>query len=283
MKQRVLTGIIFTIIILAFVVPGYFSSYFIVALLLLVLGFSVFEIKKAFLAKNIILSGAGILIGSFTAILPLALHFFVESPYVIFALFAILLLMSSLTITILIPVFREDPHALVLGAGSSAVSIYLAFPIACALVMVLSVHRGYYFFILGLFSPWISDVFAYFVGVLLGKHKIVPHISPKKTWEGCIGGAVFTAVIVTLYSVLILLPTLDTKLELLPYVIASVAAGLLLSVFSQLGDWFASALKRWVGIKDFGNLLPGHGGVIDRFDSAFFTLPIALGFALILT
>lgn len=283
MKQRVFTGIIFTLIILAFIVPGYFSPYFVVALMLLVLGFSVYEMKRAFLAKNLKLSNAGVLIGSFTAVIPLALHSFVASPYVIFALFAIVLLMVALTITILVPVVKEDSQALVLGLSSSAVSIYLAFPIACALVMVLSVYKGYYFFILGLFSPWVSDVFAYFVGVLFGKHKIVPHISPKKTWEGCVGGAVFSTILVTLYSVFILLPTLNTKFSFVAYVIASAAAGLLLSVFSQLGDWFASALKRWVGIKDFGDILPGHGGVLDRFDSAFFTLPIALAFALILT
>ncbi|NLT12649.1 MAG: phosphatidate cytidylyltransferase [Clostridiaceae bacterium] len=283
MKQRVFTGFIFTLIILAFVVPGFFSSYFVVALMLLVLGFSLFEIRKAFLAKDLKLSDAGIIIGSGTAILPLALHYFVESPYVIFALFAIVLLMVALTVTILVPVIKEDSQAVVQGVSSAAVSIYLAFPIASALVMVLSVHKGYFFFVLGLFSPWVSDVFAYFVGVLFGKHKIVPHISPKKTWEGCIGGAVFSALLVSLYSVFILLPTLDTKLGFIPYVIASAATGLLLSVFSQLGDWFASALKRWVGIKDFGDILPGHGGVLDRFDSAFFTLPIALIFSLILT
>lgn len=135
--------------------------------------------------------------------------------------------------------------------------------------------------VIGLFAPWATDTFAYFTGVTLGKHKIVPHISPKKTWEGCIGGTVFCSVCVTVYCCLVVYRVDDIKMDLLPYGVIVCLLGILISIMSQLGDWFASVIKRRTGIKDFSNLFPGHGGMLDRFDSVFFTLPTSLLLAII--
>lgn len=108
-----------------------------------------------------------------------------------------------------------------------------------------------------------TDIFAYFTGYLFGKHKLCPSISPKKTKEGAIGG-VFGSVILSLAFILIVQPDL---------LIHGLVIGVLGSIISQFGDLTASIIKRKIGIKDYGNLIPGHGGVLDRFDSVLFTAP----------
>ena len=112
-------------------------------------------------------------------------------------------------------------------------------------------------------GSWGCDVFAYFVGSLIGKHKLIPEISPKKTVEGSVGGIVFA----TLGFVLLGFIMSKTS-EVNPNYIVIVIAGLLSSIVSQIGDLIASFIKREHGVKDYGKLLPGHGGIMDRFDSS---------------
>ena len=118
---------------------------------------------------------------------------------------------------------------------------------------------------LAIFTSFGSDSAAYFIGSALGKHKMAPAISPKKSWEGCIGG-LFGAVIVSLFFVL------NTPLKVSGYLNwwQLVIVGLLVSVFGQLGDLVESLFKRNTGVKDSGNLFPGHGGMLDRIDSLVF-------------
>ena len=134
--------------------------------------------------------------------------------------------------------------------------------------------------LIALGSAWWSDTFAYFTGRAFGKRKLAPVISPKKTVEGAIGG-LFGAVLGNLFIAFLL-----TQLQSVP-AIASYYEGTLqvnylriallspiLSVVSILGDLSASAIKRQFGVKDFGSIMPGHGGVMDRFDSVLFVLPL---------
>lgn len=109
-----------------------------------------------------------------------------------------------------------------------------------------------------------TDTFAYFAGNLFGKHKLSPKISPNKTIEGSVGGIIGSLIITILYALYI-----DIN-PLWKLVIMSI----LTSVISQLGDLVASKIKRMTGIKDFGKLMPGHGGVLDRFDSIILTAPV---------
>lgn len=132
---------------------------------------------------------------------------------------------------------------------------------------------GLFYLLLALGGAWFSDTGAYFVGCAWGKHKMSPVISPKKTWEGAVGGIVTCTVCMLLLGKVyeLLLPgfTVDfLRLGLL----APVA-----SIFGMLGDLSASLVKRQFGIKDFGNIMPGHGGILDRFDSVLFTLPLVWG------
>jgi phosphatidate cytidylyltransferase len=117
-----------------------------------------------------------------------------------------------------------------------------------------------------------TDTFAYFAGVALGKHKLCPDISPKKTVEGSVGGILGSTVLCWIFGMLFAKQWLS----------ACIVIGLLGSVAAQAGDLTASAFKRNMGIKDFGNLIPGHGGVLDRFDSILFTAPFVYYYAIII-
>jgi len=108
----------------------------------------------------------------------------------------------------------------------------------------------------------VTDVFAYLIGIKFGKHRLAPEISPKKSIEGAIGGLVFGAIIATLFGYYMNVFDFGFLLILL--------LSIVLSCISQIGDLIASKFKRESGIKDYSQLLPGHGGVLDRFDSSMF-------------
>lgn len=112
-------------------------------------------------------------------------------------------------------------------------------------------------------GPWISDAGAYFAGRFFGRHLLLPSLSPKKTFEGSLGGLLLTVLVVAPISYQLLDLTIPKALI--------IAAGV--SIFSQCGDLFESALKRILDVKDLGNVFPGHGGVLDRIDSLLFTAP----------
>lgn len=118
---------------------------------------------------------------------------------------------------------------------------------------------------------WITDTGAYFVGCSMGKHKLIPHLSPKKTVEGAVGGIVACVLISLLY--VFILDKIGISIfggnDYLKILVVSFVG----SVISQLGDFASSAIKREFNVKDFGNILPGHGGVLDRFDSIIFVAP----------
>ena len=119
------------------------------------------------------------------------------------------------------------------------------------------------------FGAVITDTAAYFVGVTLGRHKLLPKVSPKKTVEGGVGGVVGCTAVMLAFGLLVPAPVR----EAVPWY-HFLILGVLCGVVSQLGDWSASAIKRSAGIKDFGKLIPGHGGMLDRIDSILFVGPV---------
>lgn len=154
------------------------------------------------------------------------------------------------------------------------------------LVLLAAAISGYFFGLLGalrnqdagflllttaILIPVITDTGAYCFGRAFGKHKLAPIISPKKTWEGSVGGAACTVLLLAAAAfVLQYLGALRLRFRLL---ILYLLAG---SVISQIGDLTFSALKRIAGIKDYGTLIPGHGGILDRFDSLVFVIPFTV-------
>lgn len=123
---------------------------------------------------------------------------------------------------------------------------------------------------------WTSDTGAYCVGSLLGRHKLFPRISPAKSWEGSLGGAILVLIAASLISQLIDDASILTLCEWL-------GLGLVVTIFGTWGDLVESLFKRTVGIKDSGNILPGHGGMLDRFDSALMAIPAAVVYLYTLT
>ena len=138
-------------------------------------------------------------------------------------------------------------------------------------------QNGVYLVWLIFLSSWGCDTCAYCVGMLIGKHKMAPKLSPKKSTEGGIGGIVGAALIAVLYA-LAINRFGNAGADVLTYAVIGAAGG----AVSQIGDLAASAIKRNYDIKDYGTLIPGHGGILDRFDSVIFTAPIIYYLAVML-
>ena len=130
-------------------------------------------------------------------------------------------------------------------------------------------EKGVFLIWYAMFASWGTDIFAYVCGKLIGKHKF-SKISPNKTIEGCVGGTVGALIIILIYTVII-----NNLCGMnINYILITVI-GLILSLLSQMGDFAASSIKRYTGIKDYGHLIPGHGGMLDRIDSLLFLAPFA--------
>jgi phosphatidate cytidylyltransferase len=132
-----------------------------------------------------------------------------------------------------------------------------------SLIRYLKADVGVYYLMLVFIVAWMCDACAYLIGSLFGKHKLIPEISPKKTVEGAIGGVVFGAISFIVYGFILdsFIPNMVVNYPFLALF------GTVLALVSQIGDLVASLLKREYGAKDYGNILPGHGGIVDRFDS----------------
>ena len=150
---------------------------------------------------------------------------------------------------------------------------YITFAFACW-VLIRQRESGEYLLMLTIWLPLISDIFAYFTGFFFGKHKLIPDVSPKKTIEGSIGGMLFCGIGCIVFSIVIF-SIKNWSIDIMLYV-RMFAVGVICSVLSQIGDLVMSVIKRRYGVKDYGKLFPGHGGVLDRFDSVMAIAPIVL-------
>ena len=138
--------------------------------------------------------------------------------------------------------------------------------IVMALNMVIYIRNfgetGKYLYLLIFFGAWMTDIFAYFTGVFFGKHKLIEDVSPKKTIEGSIGGTVFCAISFVVFGII-----MDSFFGAEANLIFLAISGIVMAVISQIGDLIMSVIKRHYGIKDYGKIFPGHGGMLDRLDS----------------
>lgn len=154
-------------------------------------------------------------------------------------------------------------------------SIYLAIPFISLLILGIypsfSVTNFNWQIPLSIFIlTWVNDTGAYLTGRAFGKHKLFERISPNKTWEGSIGGGIFTiigAIVIQYIWGHFTIPVW-------------VGAAILISIFANLGDLMESAFKRNADVKDSGNIMPGHGGILDRFDAILLTAPVILAYLL---
>ena len=273
MKTRILTAIV----MLALFIPILWFSETVVypiAMALLV-GIAGFELVRCLgVHRDLYLSFPAVMIPAGLTFL----SYFSESPTAHFGGIALAFFLFAVYL-LAVAVFRagKTPYAAVAGVMCGSFYITVAFS---SMVLLRYLQHGAYLFLLPFIGAWVSDTFAYFTGRFLGKHKLAPIISPKKTVEGSIGGVVFAVVVFALYGVIL------SARGFTPNYPALCLAGLFVSVLSQIGDLALSLVKREYGIKDYGKLFPGHGGVLDRFDSVIATAPIVLiislfeGFAL---
>lgn len=176
-------------------------------------------------------------------------------------------------------------------AYSMMSQMYIALPFACINILAFRAFANG-FIQYNLLLPlsvfiflWLNDTGAYICGSLLGKHKLFPRVSPGKSWEGSIGGAIIVMGIAALLAwvdqsmLLAKFGAVETGLSTIEWM----GLGLTVVVFGTLGDLVESLFKRTLGIKDSGNILPGHGGMLDRFDSSLMAIPAAVVYIYTLT
>jgi phosphatidate cytidylyltransferase len=175
------------------------------------------------------------------------------------AFFLFVLGAAALTLWTRRPLVEALPAA---GISASAL-LLVAFPLSFGVRLHGLEHEGPWLLLFALAITWANDTVAYFVGRAIGKHKLAPNLSPKKTWEGSVAGFAASLLVAWLFSRELIAP--------LAHLLAMAAIG---NVAGQVGDLLESAYKRSAGAKDSGGLLPGHGGVLDRIDALILTFPV---------
>lgn len=265
MKQRVISAIVALVILAAAL--ALFNTYafnVVVAAIVLLATFELLHAEGC--AKDRVLLGAACLYAALIPLIPLSQMenlFLPLSFCYIVALFLILLR------------HHEQISALQVSF-SFFISLLIPFSLTVSLYLRdrLGAPTALFYILMALSIAWFSDTSAYFVGRACGRHKLSPLISPKKTMEGAAGGIVGGTVCTLLMALFYQWAagtffgiTCEIRYGLLALFLP------LLSVAGILGDLSASVVKRQTGMKDYGNIMPGHGGVVDRFDSVFFTAP----------
>ncbi|MDO4543069.1 MAG: phosphatidate cytidylyltransferase [Clostridia bacterium] len=271
MLIRTIVGVVICIVLLAALINEYvFAIVFSLAFLL-----AMNEIDRMLRSKGlrVFMLPAYIFSATFAPIYLLSKDFQLNATAILIAL-ALLLFTTTIM------------GQVIYGRNHNESAIYcllpLAYPLisACTLIFIYFGLReravGITGTALAILAPMAADVFAYFGGVLFGKHKLCPNISPKKTVEGAIFGVIGG---IAMGVVLLFLQNLwgsDIEWH------AMIVLGLLCGIAGQFGDLFASMIKRWADIKDFSSLLPGHGGIMDRMDSTWACAPIILCYLLVM-
>lgn len=183
----------------------------------------------------------------------------VESPTLVEVFFLFVLGLTVLTLFTRRPLVESLPSA---GISSSAL-LLVAFPLSFAVRLDAIPVYGPRLLLFALVITWAADTVAYFAGRAFGKHPLAPHISPKKTWEGSIGGLVGSLIVAYIFHYWLPIS--------MPHLLAMATLG---NAAGQMGDLLESACKRSAGVKDSGALLPGHGGVLDRIDAVILCIPV---------
>jgi phosphatidate cytidylyltransferase len=255
-KTRLLSGIVLVIVALLTIISGgdiLFATILVISLIGLT------EIYKI---KNIEKKLVGI-----TGYVAAICYYFIlrmnQKEYMMYFIMAFLiLLMMEYVFTF--PKFKSD-EIMTAFFGLFYVAIMLSYIYQTRLL-----ENGAYIVWLIFICSWGCDTCAYCVGMLIGKHKMAPKLSPKKSIEGAVGGIVGAALIGAIYASVVSQFLADKQNMIAGYaLICAVGA-----IIAQVGDLAASAIKRNNDIKDYGKLIPGHGGILDRFDSVIFTAPV---------
>ena len=274
MKNRTISSIVILAIALALVIFSKYIAYPIGLSLLAVI--SVFEVIRVIGAhKNLAITIPAYIMAAAFPIL----SYFVDKGNALYLLLSLAAAMFVYLFWLLgISIFSRGKITFPCVTEAFVAVLYVVVSVtSLSLIRYLERGIGVFFVVLVFVIAWVCDTSAFAVGVLFGKHKLIPEISPKKTVEGAIGGIVFTLILSLLYGLGLDLVLKDVTVN---YLVLGLC-GLILSILSQLGDLIASLIKREHGVKDYGNILPGHGGLVDRFDSVMSVAPILMIICLI--
>jgi phosphatidate cytidylyltransferase len=267
MRQRTLTSLAILSVSLLVVI---FSKYLIYPIAVSFLAVTaVFEMLRVMgRHKNLSVAIPAYLLA---AILPIISYFVTPESCMTFILAVAAIMFMFMLYLLGVSIFskRSIPF-------SSISEVFISVTYVTVSLVLLSLLRyfdkrvGVFEVVLVFVVAWICDVFAFLVGSAIGKHKLIPEISPKKTVEGALGGIVFTAIACLVYGLLLELVVDGIEVN---YIFLAII-GVVLPIVAQLGDLVASLIKREYGIKDYGKIFPGHGGVMDRFDSVIALSPV---------
>ncbi|MDE6861035.1 MAG: phosphatidate cytidylyltransferase [Duncaniella sp.] len=181
-----------------------------------------------------------------------------------------------LLVRLVMQLYSQETSPLTNLAYSYMGQMYIALPLGL-MSMYYTLNDGKALLLLMFIMIWLNDTGAFLVGSMIGKHKLFPRISPKKSWEGFIGGVVFAMISGVVAKVL--LPDYFEVISM-----ASLCGmGLIVGIFATWGDLVESLIKRTLGVKDSGNILPGHGGILDRIDSLLLVVPASLLYLIAIT
>ena len=262
-KTRLLSGILLVLIALVTIISG---GDVLFATLLMISFVGMTEIYRVLEISNKSLGIAGYL----AAVGYYALLRFERQEWIVLLLIAFLIAIMMIYV-FAYPNYRAE-QVMLAFFGLVYVSFMLSY-----VYQIRMLEQGVFLVWLIFLCSWGCDTCAYCVGMLIGKHKLAPKLSPKKSVEGAVGGVVGAALLGVLYAVLVNKFS-GANASVWQYAVIC-AAG---AVISQVGDLAASGIKRNHDIKDYGNLIPGHGGILDRFDSVIFTAPIIYYLAVVL-
>lgn len=262
MKQRVITAVVALIIFIPILIMGHFWIDLAAAVLAVIAMSEIFIMrKKIIVSAEALIGGLGVLA---VALPDNALNWLPASFNRTDLLGVIIALLLVLTVTSKNKTSYDD-------IGVTALSI-IYIGTGFHYLAAIRNEKGLAMLMFALLIVWLTDSGAYICGRAFGKHKLWPAISPNKTWEGSIGGVVVAMIFAAIYI---------QFFDLGHGTLMMMLIALLLSVWGQMGDLAESALKRYYGVKDSGKILPGHGGILDRFDSLLFVLPMIHWLALV--
>ncbi len=264
MKQRVLSAVIALPVVIGAI---YFGGIYLLSLVGLAACVGIFEFNRAFGYREKKLLPAMTMLGAviYTVLIYSNEH---EKAQAVFGL----VLMTEFAVYVLLYPRLELKQVFANIVGF----IYIPYMLLHALLIRQELAHGKILIWLVIMIAFGSDSFAYFTGVSLGRHKLAPILSPKKTIEGAVGG-IFGSMLICVGYGMFMEWQGYLKLTGVAYLCLMIL-GILGSLFSQIGDLVGSAIKRETGIKDFGNLIPGHGGILDRLDSILFVAPFVYYF-----
>ena len=270
MKTRVISGIIIGVVLAGVLIPG---GYLLSAALFLVSMIGFFELVRA---TGVHQEGKKANVLEICGYISIVVHYvqmsiLKEYRYFIFSLmFAFFLIMVCYVLNF--PKFK----------AMQAIACFFCFiyaPVNISFVYLLRIRRFGIYFAWIPFIAWVCDTCAYFAGRAFGKHKLAPVLSPKKTIEGAIGGIIGSVAVGAIFGYILYRNETHHIATILVLMLITFVG----SIIAQLGDLLASGIKRDHNIKDYGNIIPGHGGIMDRFDSVIFVTPCIYFLAAILT